>query len=50
MKRDGPNPMRSLDLTDAARLEVDWWRIHRELQHGANEDAVTALLAAVHAA
>ena len=25
------------DVAEAARLEVDWWRVHRELQHQRRE-------------
>jgi hypothetical protein len=31
----------TFDVTEAARLEVEWWRVHRELQH-AGEAAVPA--------
>jgi hypothetical protein len=43
------------DPTEAARLEVDWWRAHRELQHEDGEvddrelvDALTALYSYVY--
>lgn len=29
----------SIDVAQAARLEVEWWRVHRELQHGRRDDA-----------
>ena len=32
----------TFDLTEAARLEVDWWRIHRELQHAGTADVPDA--------
>jgi hypothetical protein len=39
----------SFDVEQAARLEVDWWRIHREVQHGgdpaASDPLVDALVA-----
>jgi hypothetical protein len=39
----------TFDPAQAARLEVEWWRVHRELQHdrevGADEDLVDALTA-----
>jgi hypothetical protein len=39
-------------VDEAARLEVDWWRAHREAQHGAPDaeliDALTALYAHVY--
>jgi len=37
----------SFDVTEAARLEVEWWRVHREAQHhdGAEADLVDALAA-----
>lgn len=47
----------SLDVTLAARLEVEWWRVHRELQHDGERgtvdapalvDALTALYAHVY--
>lgn len=44
------------DVVEAARLEVEWWRVHRELQHGSGEsderplvDALVALYAHVYA-
>lgn len=30
----------SIDVGEAARLEVEWWRAHRELQHGRGSDDV----------
>lgn len=30
----------STDVAEAARLEVEWWRAHRELQHGRGQDDV----------
>jgi len=46
----------AFDVERAARLEVDWWRIHRELQHGGDParsaplvDALTALYSHVYA-
>jgi hypothetical protein len=44
----------SFDPVTAARLEVEWWRVHRERQHGATEDesglisAIAALYAYVY--
>jgi hypothetical protein len=37
----------SFDVTEATRLEVEWWRVHREAQHhdGAQADLVDALAA-----
>jgi hypothetical protein len=29
----------TLDTVEAARLEVDWWRAHRLVQHGEGDDA-----------
>ena len=40
------------DVTEAARLEVEWWRIHRHLQRedpAADEDALVDALAALYA-
>jgi hypothetical protein len=43
-----------LDAAEAARLEVDWWRAHREMQHGSDEglaaleSALTRLYAYVY--
>jgi hypothetical protein len=31
----------SFDVTEAARLEVEWWRIHRELQHAGDAPVPT---------
>jgi hypothetical protein len=46
----------TFDIAEAARLEVEWWRIHRELQRedpngdeGALVDALAALYAHVYA-
>jgi hypothetical protein len=42
----------SFDVAEAARLEVEWWRIHRELQleRGAGEDPeLSAAIAALYA-
>jgi hypothetical protein len=43
------------DPDEAARLEVDWWRVHRDLQHGdgaptADPEPLVAALAALYAA
>jgi hypothetical protein len=45
----------SFDVERAASLEIDWWRAHRELQHGGEAgaegplvDALTALLSHVY--
>jgi hypothetical protein len=45
----------NFDVREAARLEVEWWRIHRELQHDRGEaeerplvDALAALYAHVY--
>ncbi len=38
------------DVDVAARLEVDWWRIHRELQHGGDPLASAPLVDALAAA
>jgi len=47
----------SIDVGEAARLEVEWWRAHRELQHGQGHgddderplvDALAALYAHVY--
>ena len=43
------------DIAEAARLEVEWWRVHREHQHGlgpadALVDAVTRLYAFLYQA
>jgi hypothetical protein len=47
----------TFDVDEAARLEVEWWRVHRHLQrdapaddHVALDDALTALYAHVYAA
>jgi hypothetical protein len=45
----------AFDVTEAARLEVEWWRAHRESQHGGGDqteliDALTALYAHVYRA
>lgn len=32
----------SFDVDEAARLEVEWWRAHRELQHGGGNDDETS--------
>jgi len=37
----------SLDPATAARLEVEWWRLHRANQHGAAPGAHEALVAAL---
>ena len=37
----------SLDPATAARLEVEWWRLHRANQHGAEPGAHEALVAAL---
>jgi hypothetical protein len=37
----------SLDVAEAARLEVEWWRIHREVQHGGDPEADAPLVAAL---
>jgi hypothetical protein len=39
------------DSATAARLEVEWWRVHREHQHSGSEDDhdLTAALAALYA-
>jgi hypothetical protein len=37
----------SFDVDQAARLEVDWWRIHRELQHGEDPAEAAPLVAAL---
>jgi hypothetical protein len=37
----------SLDAATAARLEVEWWRLHRANQHGAGPGAHEALVAAL---
>lgn len=34
----------SFDVDEAARLEVEWWRAHRELQHGAGDEASEPLV------
>jgi hypothetical protein len=39
----------SFDVQRAAELEVDWWRIHRELQHGGDAEASEPLVAALAA-
>ena len=38
------------DTTAAARLEVEWWRVHRELQHGDGDEdaALVEALAALY--
>ncbi len=45
----------SFDVDEAARLEVEWWRVHRELQHDRTDsdeeplsDAIAALYAHVY--
>jgi hypothetical protein len=43
------------DIAEAARLEVEWWRVHREHQHGTGSadalvDAVTRLYAFLYQA
>jgi hypothetical protein len=40
----------SFDVEEAARLEVEWWRIHRELQreHSGGEPALVEALAALY--
>jgi hypothetical protein len=35
----------SFDVTEAARLEVEWWRVHRETQYHDGADLVDALAA-----
>jgi hypothetical protein len=37
----------TLDAAHAARLEVEWWRLHRANQHGAGPDVRAALVAAL---
>jgi hypothetical protein len=38
------------DITEAARLEVEWWRVHREYQHGSDPaDALVDALARQYA-
>jgi hypothetical protein len=42
----------SFDPAEAARLEVEWWHVHRELQHSdhdGEEDALADALAALYA-
>jgi hypothetical protein len=44
----------SIDVAEAARLEVEWWRAHRECQHGLGQDdiderALVDALAALYA-
>ncbi len=41
----------SFDVTEAARLEVEWWRAHRERQHGdpGSLDELTDAVAALYA-
>jgi hypothetical protein len=39
----------TLDTVEAARLEVEWWRVHREHQHGPVDDPADALVEAVTA-
>jgi hypothetical protein len=42
----------SFDTAEAARLEVEWWRVHRELQHdrtAEDERPLAAALAALYA-
>jgi hypothetical protein len=41
----------TFDVVQAARLEVDWWRVHRDLQRRAagDEAALAAALAALYA-
>jgi hypothetical protein len=45
----------TFDVDEAARLEVEWWRVHRELQHDRSDaderplaDAIAALYAHVY--
>jgi hypothetical protein len=44
----------TFNVDEAARLEVEWWRVHRLLQHGTDpdpsalDDAFTALYAHVY--
>ncbi|HEX6540042.1 MAG TPA: hypothetical protein VF155_12770, partial [Candidatus Dormibacteraeota bacterium] len=53
----GSTPCRSrhskhdFDPVDAARLEVDWWRVHREGQHGDNtsKDELSEAVARLYA-
>ncbi|MEA2355059.1 MAG: hypothetical protein QOD61_1188 [Solirubrobacteraceae bacterium] len=37
----------SFDVETAARLEVDWWRIHREVQHGSEPEADSPVVEAL---
>ena len=40
----------ALDTVEAARLEVDWWRAHREAQHGAGvQDELVEAVARLYA-
>jgi hypothetical protein len=39
----------SLDPTRAAELEVEWWRVHREHQHGTSSDGEGPLIDALSA-
>jgi hypothetical protein len=36
-----------LDPAEAARLEVEWWRIHRQVQYGESRDGDAPLIAAL---
>jgi hypothetical protein len=56
LRAGGPPPRRATRRPGAARLEVEWWRIHRELQRerpqdddGPLVDALAALYAFVYA-
>jgi hypothetical protein len=37
----------TFDTERAARLEIDWWRLHRELQHGRGSDRPAPLVDAL---
>jgi uncharacterized protein DUF5995 len=37
------------DIVEAARLEVDWWRVHRERQHGGPADQLVDAVARLYA-
>jgi hypothetical protein len=42
----------SFDVEEAARLEVEWWRVHRELQHDradGEDESLAAAIAALYA-
>jgi hypothetical protein len=39
----------TLDTVEAARLEVEWWRVHREHQHPPSGDPADALVDAITA-